>query len=184
VPVLALLVLAALGVGAYELWQHRHSSPTLEGGKTAAAANVDLKAVAAFDPPPGDGVERNDLLSAATDGSTSTFWQTEHYTTAQFGNLKRGVGLVVDAGKPVELDSLKIQTATSGFNALIKAGNSKGGPFTDVSAEQTIGDSATFTLHVPADERYYVVWITQLTSFDTGDASKPFGAQIAEVSAP
>ena len=182
VPVLALLVLAGLGVGAYELWQHRHSSPTLDGGKTAAAANVELKAVAAYDPPPGDGVERDDLLSAATDGSTSTFWQTEHYTTAQFGNLKPGVGLVVDAGKPVKLDSLKIETATSGFTALIKAGNSKGGPFTDVSAEQTVGDSATFTLHVPSAVRYYVVWITQLTAFDTGDASKPFGAQIAEIS--
>jgi hypothetical protein len=67
--------------------------------------------------------------------------------------------------------------------ALIKAGNSSNGPFTDVSSELTVGDSTTFTLDVPTEERYYVVWITQLTQFDTGDTSKPFGAQIAEVTA-
>ena len=183
VPVLLVLVVAAVAVGAYELWNHRHSEPTLEGGKPATAATVDLNAVGAYDPPPGDGVERNDLLDAATDGSTSTFWQTEHYTTAQFGNLKRGVGLVLDAGKPVKLGSIRLQTATSGFSALIKAGSSPNGPFTEVSAEQTVGDTTTFTLHVSTEERYYVVWITQLTAFDTGDSSKPFGAQIAEVTA-
>jgi eukaryotic-like serine/threonine-protein kinase len=181
-PVLAILLLVALGVGAYELWHSQHSSPTLEG-KTASAATVDLKAVAAYDPPPGDGVERNDQLGNATDGSTSTFWQTERYTTAEFGNLKHGVGLVLDAGKPVKLSSLKIQTGTSGFSAVVKAGNSSSGPFTVVSSEQTAGERTTFTLHPPANERYYVVWITRLTPFDTGDSSKPFGAQIAEVTA-
>ena len=182
VPLLALFLLAAVAAGAYELWDRRHSEPTL-GGKTAAAAIVHLKAVGAFDPPPGDGVERNDLLGAATDGSMSTFWQTEHYTTAQFGNLKDGVGLVLDAGKPVKLDSLRIRTGTSGFSAVIKAGRSQDGPFSEVSSEQTVGDSSTFTLHVSEGERYYVVWITRLTAFDTGDSSKPFGAQIAEVGA-
>jgi eukaryotic-like serine/threonine-protein kinase len=182
VPLLVLLLLAAVAVGAYELWDRRHSEPTL-GGKPATAATVHLKAVGAYDPPPGDGVERNDLLGAATDGSMSTFWQTERYTSAQFGNLKDGVGLVLDAGKPLKLDSLKIQTGTSGFTALIKAGTSPNGPFSAVSSEQTVGDSSNFTLHVPKEERYYLVWITKLTAFDTGDSSKPFGAQIAEVTA-
>jgi hypothetical protein len=183
VPLLVVLLLAAAGIGAYLLWRHQNASPTL-GGRPAQAASVDVKAVAAYDPPPGDGVERNDLLGSATDGSASTYWQTEHYTTAQFGNLKRGVGLVLDAGKNVKLGSLTIETATPGFSALIKDGSSPRGPFdTLVSAEQTVGGKTTFTLHVPTTQRYYVVWITRLTQFDTGDPSKPFGAQIAEVTA-
>lgn len=182
VPLLVLALLAALAVGAYELWHRQHGSPAL-GSKSAGAATVDLRAVGAYDPPPGDGVERNDLLGKATDGSTATYWQTEHYTTAQFGNLKRGVGLVLDAGKAVRLSSLRIQTGTTGFSAEIKAGSSAGGPFDVVSSEQIVGSTTTYTLHVPDPERYYVVWITRLTQFDTGDPSKPFGAQISEVTA-
>jgi len=90
---------------------------------------------------------------------------------------------VLDAGKPVRLDTLRIQTPTTGFTALVKAGSSSTGPFADVSSEQTVRDKTTFALHVPRGERYYVVWITRLTEFDTGDPSKPFGAKISEVTA-
>ena len=116
-------------------------------------------------------------------GSTSTYWQTERYTTAQFGNLKQGVGLVLDAGRPVQLGSLAVTSGTSGFVAVIKAGSSPDGPFTPVSSEQTAGSKTTFTLHVPQQERYYEVWITELVRSDTGDPTKPFVAQIAEVTA-
>jgi hypothetical protein len=153
------------------------------GSKPAAAAAVDLRALAAHDPAPGDGRERNDLLSRATDGSTSTYWQTEHYTTDQFGNLKRGVGLVLDTGKDVRLSSLTIQSPTPGFSAEIEAGASADGTFTPVSSHQTVGTRTTFTLHVPGVRRYYLIWITRLARFNTGDLSKPFGAEIAEITA-
>ena len=52
-----------------------------------------------------------------------------------------------------------------------------------VSSDQTVGDRTTFTLHVPSDQRYYLIWITQLAQFDTGDASKPFAVRISEVTA-
>ena len=178
---LVLGLLAAIAAGAYYVW-HRHGS-TSSGGAPPPAAKVSLRAVSAFDPPPGDGTERDDLVPDATDRSTSTYWQTERYTTAQFGNLKHGVGLVLDAGTPVELRSLTVLSGTTGFVAVVKAGNSSDGPFTPVSSQQTAGGKTTFTLHVPKKERYYLVWITQLVSTDTGDPSKPFIARIAEVTA-
>jgi serine/threonine-protein kinase len=179
----ALLLLAGVAGAAYYLWDRHDGSSPSEATPPAPAANVHVRAVSAFDPPPGDGTERDDLVAKATDGSTSTYWQTERYTTAQFGNLKQGVGLVVDAGKPVQLGALTVTTGTTGFTALIKAGGSADGPFAAVSSEQTAGSKTTFTLHVPGKERYYVVWITQLVRTDTGDPSKPFVAQIAEVTA-
>ena len=178
---LVLGLLAAIAAGAYYVW-YRGGSTSSAGGTPPPAANVPLRAVSAFDPPPGDGTERDDLVPDATDGSTSTYWQTERYTTAQFGNLKPGVGLVLDAGTPVKLESLTVLSGTTGFVAVIKAGNSSEGHFTPVSSEQTAGGKTTFTLHVPEKERYYLVWITQLVSSDTGDPSKPFIARIAEVS--
>jgi serine/threonine-protein kinase len=180
---IALLLLAAVAGAAYYLWHRHGNSSANEATPPAPPAAVHLRAVSAFDPRPGDGTERDDLVADATDGSTSTHWQTERYTTAQFGNLKQGVGLVLDAGKPVRLGSLTVTSGTTGFVALIKAGSSPQGPFKAVSSEQTAGAKTTFTLHVPGKERYYVVWITELVSSDTGDTSKPYVAQIAEVAA-
>jgi hypothetical protein len=179
-----LLLLAGLAAGGYELW-HRHGSSSSTGNESPPppAATVDLHAVGAYDPRPGDGIERNDLLAKATDGSTSTFWQTERYTTANFGNLKRGVGLVLDAGSDVKLSTVAVETGTPGFAAEIQAGSSQHGPFETVSSSQTVDGKTTFTLNVPSARRYYVVWITHLAHFDTGDASKPYGAQISEVTA-
>ena len=118
-----------------------------------------------------------------TDGNPSTYWQTERYTTAAFGNLKTGVGLVLDTGKNIRLGSLTIKTPTPGFSALIKGGSSSSGPFDAVSSAQTVNATTTFTLNVPNARRYYVIWITNLVRIDTGDPSKPFAVRISEVTA-
>jgi hypothetical protein len=180
---LVLVLLALLAGGAYYLFGRRHKAPQL-GTKPASAATVDLSAVGAYDPPPGDCHEGDQLVARATDGNPATYWQTENYTTAQLGNLKQGVGLVLDAGTALQLGSLTIQTTTPGFDAEIKAGASPSGPFpTTVSPSQTVGPRTTFTLHVPTESRYYVVWITKLAHFDTGDPSKQFSVRISEISA-
>src|SRR5581483_3325614 len=166
-PLLALVLLAGLAAGGYELWRHEHKSPTLRGGNPpAAAATAHLTAYTAYDPPPGNGQERNDLLSRATDGNPSTFWQTEHYTTAAFGNLKQGVGLVLSTGpNPAQLTSLTVQTGTPGFTAVIKAATGDGS-YETVSSPQTVGAKTTFSLHVSSPRRFYMIWITQLVHFN------------------
>jgi serine/threonine-protein kinase len=181
-PVLvALLVLIATAAGVGVYLEQRHGGGPTPPGQTPASAAVHLQAVSAYDPPPGDGQERNDLVPKATDGSTSTFWETERYTTAQFGNLKKGVGLVLSTGtSPAKLTSLTVHTSTPGFTAEIEAGDS-GGRFALVSSPQTVGERTTFDLHLDAPRHLYVVWITQLVRFDTGDPTKPFGVKINEV---
>src|SRR5581483_368928 len=128
--------------------------------------NVTLSAVATYDPPPGDGRERDDTLSLATDGNPATYWKTEHYTNDQFGNLKDGVGIVIDAGQPVRLDKLRVRSDTPGFEAIVKAGAGTAGPFDPVSSSRTVGSDTTFALDVPSSERYYLLWITRLPSSD------------------
>jgi serine/threonine-protein kinase len=187
VPLIALLAVLLAGVAAGAAYLvYSHGSTTSSGGANPPPADtpVRLTATNAYDPPPGDGREGDSSVPDATDGSTATAWETERYTTAAFGNLKQGVGLVLDAGSPVRLESLTIQSPTPGFRAVIKAGSSAQGPFPAVvSSDQTVGDRTTFTLHVPSDQRYYLIWITQLAQFDTGDASKPFAVRISEVTA-
>jgi serine/threonine-protein kinase len=178
----ALLLLTAIGVGLYYAAGRGHGGAEAVVTPPAAATDVPLHGYSTYDPPPGDGQERNDLVRLATDGSTGTSWQTEHYTTAEFGNLKQGVGLVLFTGPdPARLGSLTIRTPTPGFTAVIEAAPLDG-PFAIVSSPQTVHDKTTFTLHVKAPRRLYMIWITKLARFDTGDPSKPFGARIGEVS--
>jgi eukaryotic-like serine/threonine-protein kinase len=136
----------------------RHHSALGDGG--GSGASVHLRGVAGYDPQ-GDGQEHNELAALATDGSTATSWTTETYGSQQFGGLKDGVGLVLDAGSSVKLADLKVTTPTSGFTAEIQSGNSSTGGFTTDSSAQAVNGATTFTLDGKT-ARYYVVWITQL----------------------
>jgi serine/threonine-protein kinase len=126
--------------------------------KTAAATGpVTLSGVTAYDPD-GDGQEHDDTASEATDGNQATFWRTEHYS----GSLnKPGVGLVLDAGKPVKLSKLTVTSETPGFTAQVEAGPSSTGGFTSVSGSSVVGTSTTFSVDGSA-ERYYLLWVTDL----------------------
>jgi eukaryotic-like serine/threonine-protein kinase len=137
-----------------QLTKFVHKKP---GGGTAKATSVTLSGVTAYDPD-GDQTEHDSSAGNATDGNPGTYWNTEHYDG---GLNKQGVGLVLDAGANKQLTQLVVRSGTPGYVAVIKAGDSSGGPFTPVSKSQTGGSSTTFALDGdPA--RYYVVWITDL----------------------
>ena len=48
----------------------------------------------------------------AIDGSSGTAWHTDWYTTAHFGNLYSGTGLLVDMGRPVTITAAHGVTRT------------------------------------------------------------------------
>ncbi len=176
---LVALVVLAFAVAGLAVWQES-GGPRVPGlSQPALAAPVQLRAVAAYDPPPGDGVENDGQLGRATDGNATTYWSTEWYTTQHFGNLKSGVGIVVDAGRAVRLSSLRIVSDTPDYTAVIKAGNTIGGPWSVVSAPEYGARLTTFVLKVSRPERYYLIWITDLAA-GTGPH---WQAHINEVSA-
>ena len=86
-------------------------------------------------------------------------------------------GLVLRAPRAVALGKMTVNSIGSDFNAEIKAGDSSGGPFTDVSGDfQPVGQSRTFSVDTHGRKyRYYLVWL-----------KLPFAggrAQISEVTA-
>jgi hypothetical protein len=151
--VLLAIVVAALLYGGGSIGRRHHN-----GGGTVNA--VTLHGVGNYDPK-GNPDSHADTAKAATDGNTGTDWYTQIYATPDFGNLKSGLGLVVDAGRSTKLRTLRVQTPTPGFVAQIRAGGSLNGPFADDSAAQTVSSSTTFTLSGKTAE-YYVVWISRL----------------------
>ena len=60
--------------------------------------------------PEGDGQERDETASLAVDGDSETFWRTERYRSPNFGNLKSGVGLVIDLGGPSVVSEITLTT--------------------------------------------------------------------------
>jgi len=129
-------------------------------GKAAASKPVHLVGAASYDPQGDNRVEHPERVRFAADGSSQTYWETEHYSG---GLNKNGVGVVLDAGKARKLSQVMVTTDTGGYTAEIEAGSSAGGPFTPVSSSQVVNGTAIFKLHGSA-ARYYVVWITDLGS--------------------
>ncbi len=164
-PLVALLVvLIAIGavVAVVVLLRHQSSNAPTTGGGGSTVLN--LSAVDAYDPfgsPPGQ--EHNGEALRATDNNASTYWETETYHSSFAAIGKQGVGLILDAGRDVQLQQVGVATGTPGFTAVIRAGESSTGPFTDVSPSATVTDGTTFTIG-SGKHRYYVLWITDLGS--------------------
>ena len=154
------LALIGGGLGAY-LALRDSGGDTGRGGGGGGTGAVHLVASNAYDPK-GDGQENDSEVANATDGNRATAWHTEHYKTTSFGNLKDGVGLVLDARSPVRPRSLTVESDTPGFTADIKTGASSSGPFDTVSSPMQVGSRTTFTLTVDPARRYYLIWITEL----------------------
>ena len=160
--VYALLAVVAAGVAfaAVVLLGGGSHNGAPGGGGGSSGTTVQLHALSGYDPE-GDGQEHDELTGLATDGSVSTSWTTESYANVDFGGLKHGVGLLLDAGSSVKLAHVTVTTPTPGFTAEIQAGDSSSGPFATDSSPQTVESKTTFTLD-GATAQYYVVWITQL----------------------
>jgi len=141
----------------------KFSSAVHKAGVGGGSTVVHFADVTAYDPPPGDGQEHNPEAGNAIDGKAGTYWQTQQYSSSNFGNLKDGVGLVLDSGKSQKLTQLTLTSDTAGFTAIIKSSQSSTGPFARVSGAEMVGSRTTFSLHGAA-ARYYLVWITSLPS--------------------
>ena len=125
-------------------------------GGVGGGDRVRLVALSDFDPD-GDGTEHPEAVPAATDGSATTYWTTESYSTFD----KAGVGIVLDARRGVDLSELTVTTDTPGYTAVIEASNRSDGGFKVVSDSQTVEEQTTFDLE-GGDYRYYLIWITSL----------------------
>ena len=162
--ILALLVVIAIGAavafGIHGFGKGSGSTATSSGGSSSGSP-PKLHATTAYDPY-GTGGEHDAQAGLATDGNASTFWETEHYDNAPSLG-KPGVGLVLDAGKPVQLQQLGIATSTPGFTAEIKGGDSPTHFTKVVGPSQTVGGQTTFQIG-GGSFRYYLLWITRLGS--------------------
>jgi eukaryotic-like serine/threonine-protein kinase len=165
---LTVLVLGLVGATAYFLAERTEKGT---GGtvvkKPAKLSEVRLAGDAASDyDPEGDNKESDDATRNAIDGNPTTNWNTETYQGGFEGNDKSGVGIYVDAGKPISARALSLVTSTPGFKARVFASetvpaNISG--WVPASPDQKVGEEHIFRLRNRTRKfRNYLLWITEL----------------------
>jgi eukaryotic-like serine/threonine-protein kinase len=145
---------------------------------------VEIAAAQDFDPE-GDEGELAIQVDLAVDGNpTGTAWTTEHYDTEDFGGLKSGVGLILDAGDPVAAKAMEIRSAEGGWDLEVY-GAASGPPSSLADWGAPIGSAAgvdtkqAVDLKSPEKYQYYLIWITRLAR-STDDTSR-FRVEISDV---
>ncbi|MGY2080722.1 hypothetical protein [Modestobacter sp. SYSU DS0657] len=152
---------------------------TAEEPAPEPGAALPVTGAAVFDPF-GDGEpENDDDVPLTTDGDPATAWSTLTYRgSAEFGNLKPGVGIVYDLGSEQPVAGVQLLTGTPGAEVEVRTGGTPDGDldaFDVVAATQLTGDDQV-AFEAPATTRYVLVWITSLVP-----AGEGFAAELAEV---
>lgn len=165
-----LLILVGLGGwGVSKMGGHSGGAPTKASTKTGPTAQKTTKKLTpqsakGFDPSPGDHPDRS-LPTAggkAIDDSKSSYWGTQHYLDPHFGRLKKGLGLMLDMGHPVEVDRVEVTMPQAGEEGTVQlqVGDSQDA---DMRQTDTGPASGTFTLKGGKTKGQYVLlWFTKL----------------------
>jgi hypothetical protein len=136
-------------------------------GVTAPARVLTPASAAAFGPGGGDNPQ---LAQRAIDGSHATAWRTDWYTTARFGNLYPGTGLLLDMGHPVTITGMQISLGSAPGAALqIRVGAARGLGQRPPAA-RAAGAAGVLRLRFsrPAHGRYVLLWFTRLPADPAG----------------
>ena len=180
----ATLLIAALGLGSWQVADtllkgdnSGDKTGSTQAHGTAGPVGKPVKVVDAkdFDPPPGgNGSENPRDVADAYDGAPGTYWLTQkYYGRSDFGNLKPGVGLILDLGKLQQVSSIKVDfMGRTGADFLATPKSTTGMPstlggFSKVSGGS--GEHLTLKAKKPIKTQYVLVWLTDLPRSDDGN---------------
>jgi hypothetical protein len=192
-PLLALILVIALAwwIGSALLSvsadvDGQGSTPTASAPAEDTAADqapageaIPVAGATVFDPF-GDGEAENDQDTPLTiDDDPATAWSTLTYRgSPAFGNLKPGVGLLLDLGGAQSVAAVTVTSTTPGASVEIRTADAPADDldgFTAV-ADGTVESETEFAFDEPVTAQYVLVWITGLV-----DGPDGFKAEIAEV---
>ena len=162
---------------------HRHS----ERGRANSAPDTSQQAVA---PSPGtapavktlnpvsaaafgaggDQGDNPQLAHLAIDAHSAAGWHTDWYTSARFGNLYPGTGLLLDMGRAVTITSVRISLGrVSGADFQLRVGARPAlAGLPPAAHANNAGGVVRLRLTWPAHGRYVLVWFTRLPADPAG----------------
>ncbi|RKS79306.1 hypothetical protein BZB76_0763 [Actinomadura pelletieri DSM 43383] len=138
---------------------------------TPSATALDIRSAEGIDPEGQDGGKGQARGRLAIDGKDGTVWRSSFYTSPEFGNLKEGVGLLLDMGRPVTIREIKAGLPESpGATIQVKVGNTADpNAMQKVQTITTSGSGATsIKLPGPRTAQYVMLWFTKLSNGTDG----------------
>ncbi|MFJ6249474.1 MULTISPECIES: protein kinase family protein [unclassified Streptomyces] len=181
------LLIAALGLGSWQiadrlLGSKENGPETPEATPTVVTDEkpvqpkpISIASAYDFDPL-GGGSEKPQAIPKAYDGDPSTYWYTDSYYSARFGNLKSGVGIVLDLGKAQRVSSVDLsflgQTSAELRTAPADAVSAPTMPDRFATRASASGTDMTLKTTGPVTTRYVLIWLTELPANDGGFRGK------------
>jgi hypothetical protein len=144
------------------------AAPSVSPGPTPSATPGEVSGIQAIDPQ-GDGDENGATADRAIDGDTSTTWRSARYNSANFGGLKKGLGLYLQlSGGPVK--SVTVELDGRGGAVELRTAD---GPGLDssvvVATAQTSDGKAVLTPTSPVLHGPLLLWFTELPQQSSGE---------------
>ncbi|WP_053755798.1 protein kinase family protein [Streptomyces sp. MMG1533] len=188
------LLIAALGLGSWQLADalmdqgdksdDTNQTQTTDGNDKsptqAVSKPVAISDASDFDPF-GDGSEKPSDIDKTYDSSSSTYWQTDFYTSADFGRLKPGLGVILDLGKVQQVGKVTVSFVGNTSVELRAASTDTGEQPTSFDSYTKVAEGSGTSVTLKPDEsfesRYLLVWLTKLPQTEDGN----FRGRVADI---
>ncbi|WP_284116712.1 protein kinase family protein [Streptomyces fragilis] len=177
------LLIAALGLGSWQLADTllgKRNEPLKtvpqnapQDEKPKAPQPITIKGATDFDPFGKDGREKPADIGKVYDAESGTYWQTDYYSgDAKFGNLKSGVGVILDLGKKQPVGKVTVTfVGETSVELRAASGTADAQPTTFDAYEKVANGSGTKVTLTPGkdlESRYLLVWLTKLPPESAG----------------
>ncbi|MFA1540223.1 protein kinase family protein [Actinomadura monticuli] len=104
-------------------------------------------------------------VQSLIDGKPGGKWETQRYSDPRFGNYSKGMGVVLDMGKPVKVANVRIHSPVTGGVLQIRVGDSQSpGDMKRIGEQPANGEALTVTASPQVTGQYVLVWFTSLPS--------------------
>jgi hypothetical protein len=139
-------------------------APGTASGAAAAVRTLTPASAAAFGASGAGQGDNGGLAPLAIDANPATAWHTDWYTSAHFGNLYPGTGLLVDMGRPVTITAALITLGRRhGAGLELRVGAVPAlADLPPVAQAADAGGVVRLRPRIPAHGRYVLIWFTRL----------------------
>ncbi|MGH3326383.1 MAG: serine/threonine protein kinase [Streptomycetales bacterium] len=166
--------------------QNRGAASGSQGrGSQAQGGPFTPAGVEDFDPYASPASEHPEDAPLAVDGDAGTAWETMTYYSPALGDLKPGVGLVVDLGQARKVGEARLQFTAPGTDFQLRAAGPAASAMPGVPEDYRLvrevsgaGQQVSMRFGDPVRTRYLLVWMTELPPADDG-----YRIGISEISA-
>lgn len=181
------LLIAALGLGSWQLAETIIDRDNNSGGGPGTTQSnpenndpppvekskpVPIVGAQDYDPLSDDGSEKPQSIGKVYDDDPSSYWYTDWYATAGFGNLKDGVGVVLDLGTTQRVGEVDVSFLGGATSVELRTTDGSTVPTRPTGFDtvaQGSGTQVSLKPVKPVQARFLLVWLTKLPPSGEGN---------------